>query len=224
MLAHGDPGAGHDERGQGGDVDAVAPVAARAHDVDRPSGQVRRAAVTRLAAASMASSIPFSSSTVSPFMRRATTKAPSWAGRGLAGQDLVHGRAGGVGGQVLAGDEVAEDRGPAAEVRQRLPWRAAQAERRRWRMIRRRSRSVQPPQTPCFSRRCSACSRQADADAARAADRLCAVRLLVGLGVEDPGVQPPARPQLPPVDVLYRHGSPPKAGRSGGRMAEGDAS
>ena len=41
VLAHGDPGAGHDERGEGRDVDAVAPITARPHHVDRPSGQVR---------------------------------------------------------------------------------------------------------------------------------------------------------------------------------------
>ena len=36
-----------------------------------------------------------------------------------------------------------------------------QAVRRRWRIIRRRSRSVAPPQMPSFSRTASACSRQA---------------------------------------------------------------
>src|SRR4029450_2048550 len=48
------------------------------------------------------------------------------------------------------------------------------------------------------------------ADATASAHRLPALRLVVGLGVEDPGVETPTRPQLPPVDFLYRHGSPPR--------------
>ncbi len=46
----------------------------------------------------------------------------------------------------IVGDDYAADAAPV---------------RRRWRMIRRRSRSVAPPQTPCFSRMVSACSKHA---------------------------------------------------------------
>ena len=45
--------------------------------------------------------------------------------------------------------------------RGRRPGRTAQADLRRWRMIRRRSRSVVPPQTPSRSRAARACSRHA---------------------------------------------------------------
>ena len=71
----------------------VAAVAAGADDVDRPvAGPAQRRRGS--AAASIASTIPLSSSTVSPFMRRATTNAADLGRGGLPGQDLVHGRAG----------------------------------------------------------------------------------------------------------------------------------
>ncbi len=157
----------------------------------------------------MASSSPFSSSTDSPFIRRATTKAASWAGVASPARTSSMAARAVCSSSLTPATRVVEDRGPAAELGE-LTHAAAQADRRRWRMIRRRSRSVEPPHTPCFSRRCSACSRQAVRTPQAAADRLRALRLLVGLRVEDGRVQPLAGPQLPPVDFLYRHGSPPK--------------
>src|SRR5262249_34826122 len=50
--------------------------------------------------------------------------------------------------------------------------------------------------------------------AARSANRLRAVCLLVGVWVEDRRVESPASSELPPVDFFYRHVSPPKKRRS----------
>ena len=60
--------------------------------------------VTRYAAASMASSIPVSSSTVSPFTRSATTKAASWAGVACLEQSRSMAARAVPAGEVPAGD------------------------------------------------------------------------------------------------------------------------
>src|SRR5206468_12610554 len=66
------------------------------------------------------------------------------------------------GGEVVAGHHAAKDAGPTAQLSEgHRAERKRQAVRRRWRMMRRRSRSVAPPHTPSFSRDAKACSRHA---------------------------------------------------------------
>ena len=78
---------------------------------------------------------------------------------------------------------------------------AGQAERRRWRRTRRRSRSVSPPQTPCFSRTASACSRHASRTGHCAQIALAGGRVLLLGGVEDLRVDAAARGLLAPATV-----------------------
>ena len=85
------------------------------------------------------------------------------------------------------------------------PGGRGQALRRRWRMMRRRSRSVAPPHTPAFSREASACSRHAALTRTPVAHRLRDGCVVVVVGVEDARVEAPAGPQLPPFDVTERH-------------------
>ena len=65
-----------------------------------------------LAAASIASAMPVTSSTVSPLARSATTSPVELDGRRRAGEDLVHGPSRLLGRQVVAGDQRGEDVGP----------------------------------------------------------------------------------------------------------------
>src|SRR5439155_25569801 len=76
-------------------------------------------------------------------------------------QDGRHRRGGLGGGEVLPPDELAQHRGPQRAVHAAsLQSGVAQAVLRRWRSTLRRSRSVSPPHTPCFSRVERANSRQ----------------------------------------------------------------
>ena len=72
VLAHRNTRPGDDERGQRRHVDRVTAIPAGADDVDEPVDAHRRARRLSAATSSIASSRPSSSSTVSPFIRRAT--------------------------------------------------------------------------------------------------------------------------------------------------------
>ena len=155
------PAAGGDDRRHRRHVDRMRMVAAGADDVDDRCrvGPPRTARVD--AAVSTASSRPDSSSTLSPFARRATTKRDQLGGRRVAGQDRRHRRARLVGGRGGDGRAAASAARASRRVRRSMDMPANlvpaadpsdQAVRRRWRSIRRRSRSVAPPHTPTFSR------------------------------------------------------------------------
>ena len=68
VLADRHPGAGHDEGGDGRDVDGAGPVAAGAAGVDQPAGRSSGTG-TVSATSSMAPNMPVSSSDVSPLHR-----------------------------------------------------------------------------------------------------------------------------------------------------------
>ncbi len=115
---------------------------------------------TSVAAASTASSNPLSSSGVSPLARSATTNPINCAA--VASPDRIVAIA-------SRACEAGRSRPSTSSVRSAgHPPRSSKAlicsgyaVRRRWRIIRRRSRSVAPPQIPDFSRACRACSRHA---------------------------------------------------------------
>ena len=141
---------------------------------------------TNSAAPSTASSIPDSSSAVSPLARSATAKAMIWAG--VASPARITPIAVVASTVVRSWRSINRDRTPgqppsdARSARSRAAISASvtsvtdpesrrrnvaqtlvdcQAGRRRCRTMRRRSRSVAPPHTPAFSLFMSACSRQA---------------------------------------------------------------
>ncbi len=109
----------------------------------------------------MASTIPTSSGTVSPFMRRATMKAAICAGLAAPSRISAMLAWADVTIEVPPSMQGAEHDGPAAVRGNRSPPPASSGSaRRRWRRMRRRSFSVAPPHTPSFSRPWSANSRQ----------------------------------------------------------------
>ena len=145
----------------------------------RPSGPSTTTGVT---CSNMAPSSPVISSTVSPFMRRATQKAAIWAdvarpsrisviaaAAEAAGRSTRRLRAPSTAGQPPRSAKLMAENVPPATARcVPTPARArtpeatraqAAAVLRRWRRMRRRSFSVAPPQTPSCSRLFSAYSR-----------------------------------------------------------------
>ena len=115
---------------------------------------------TNAAASSTASSRPLSSSGDSPLARRATTKPMSWAA--VASPDrmvAIAARACDAGRSRPSTSSVKSAGQPPKSSSAFIE--SGYAVRRRWRIIRRRSRSVAPPQIPDFSLACKACSRQA---------------------------------------------------------------
>jgi hypothetical protein len=202
VLAHRHAGAGGDDGSHRADVDAVAAVATRADDVDRAGLQFADSG-TSVAASSTASSRPEISSGVSPFARSATTNPMSCAGRRIAVEDRGH-RSTGVGGrQVAPVEQFGEDRGPAAQFVDSTH-RADEVLVSEVRLcgaplavgvIRRRSRSlVAPPQTPAFSRTCSAYSKQATRTPQSAHTAFASSASSSSSGIEDAGLQAPACP------------------------------
>jgi hypothetical protein len=96
----------------------VAPVAAGPHHVDGPPGELRRQG-DQVGRGEHGVEHPVQLIDRLALHAQGHDEGTELGRAGVTGQDLVHGRTGGVGGQVLVRDEVAEDRGPAPEVRQR---------------------------------------------------------------------------------------------------------
>ena len=186
VLAHRHAGPGDDDGGHRRHVDRVRAVAARADDVDGPAPQlvVQRHQLGRRQHGVEQPGQLVGRLALGP---QRDDEADQLGRRGVAAEDRRHRRSRLVGGQVAPGEQLGQQArpppvaGPAGRRRRRgsrpghygagdgrrrqrrsVAARAdGQALRRRWRMMRRRSRSVAPPHTPAFSREARACSRQA---------------------------------------------------------------
>ena len=104
VLGDVDAGAGHHERGDGGDVKGVGAVAAGAAGIEQGLALSRPGSIGT-AMPRMARAKPTSSSTVSPFIFRAIRKAAICGVAGLAAQDDLHGGLGVGGRKMLCSDE-----------------------------------------------------------------------------------------------------------------------
>ena len=208
VLADRDARARDDECRESRHVDAAAAVTTGTDDVDCSRAKSSGSRI-KLATASMASSRPLSSSIDSPFMRRATANAPSWAD--VASPARI---------SSMAARAVAASRSLPDTSRLRT---AGQPPRSTSRLIGGRSGRApaladDPASLPLgratphalFLPTGQGVLQAGCSYATRSANRFCAVCLLIGVWVEDRRVEPPASSELPPVDFLYRHVSPPK--------------
>ena len=175
VLADGDTGAGDDDRRHRRDVDRVGAVTAGADHVDGASAQLL-AERHQFGRAEHGVEQPRQLVGGLALGPQGDDEADQLGRRGAAGEDRGHRRAGLLGAEVAPSEQLAQQARPAAVLGEqvgrtsgasvvghagKLAKGARYAERRLWRMMRRRSRSVAPPQTPAFSRDANACSRQA---------------------------------------------------------------
>ncbi len=186
VLADRRTRAGHDQGRQRRNVDGVAAVAAGADDVDEPVAHLVGHIDRRGDGEHRVEQAVELLDGLALHAQRDGEAGDLGRGRRTL-QDLGHGGARLVVGQVLVAGETPEHRAPSPErlearrlwsidaaAHRRPPVGVDQAVRRRWRMILRRSRSVAPPQMPSFSRWVMACSRQ-DCRTVQSAQMLFAV-------------------------------------------------
>ena len=209
VLAHRHPGAGHDEGGQGRDVDAVAAVAAGADDVDRPVGQIRRAATPGGPRRAWRRACRSARRRFRPSCAGPRRTLPSWAG--VASPARISSMAARAVSELRSRPEPAGG-GPRANRRCRPDDPSGSSSGRAAAL------ADDPPALPLGGAApdallLAALERVLEASgayAAAAAHGLGAVRLLVGLGIEDPGVEAPARPSCRQSISFTGTGRPPR--------------